>query len=80
MCPTPGIYAVTSIPFVSRTLAIFRRAELGFFGVVVLTLIQTPRLKGFTVFFGLFCKVLKVIVIAGDFVFFTADVRLFFTN
>jgi hypothetical protein len=31
----PGIYAVTSIPEVRRTRATFRRAEFGFFGVVV---------------------------------------------
>jgi hypothetical protein len=31
----PGIYAVTSKPEVNRTLATLRKAELGFFGVVV---------------------------------------------
>ena len=30
----------------NRTRATFRRAELGFFGVLVVTLIQTPRLNG----------------------------------
>jgi hypothetical protein len=34
------------MPFDNRTRAIFRRAELGFLGVVVVTLRQTPRLKG----------------------------------
>jgi hypothetical protein len=34
------------MPFVSRTRATFLRAELGFFGVVVKTFKQTPRLKG----------------------------------
>ena len=29
------VYVVTSMPLVSRTLATFRRAEFGFFGVVV---------------------------------------------
>jgi len=29
-----------------RTLAIFRRAEFGFFGVMVLTWVQTPRFWG----------------------------------
>jgi hypothetical protein len=29
------MYEPTSIPFVSRTRATFRRAEFGFFGVVV---------------------------------------------
>ena len=33
--PTPGMYAVTSIPLVSRTRATLRRAEFGFFGVEV---------------------------------------------
>ena len=40
------MYAVTSNPFVSLTLAIFLNAELGFFGVVVLTTVQTPLLCG----------------------------------
>jgi hypothetical protein len=31
---------------VSRTRAIFRIAELGFFGVLVVTFVQTPRLNG----------------------------------
>ena len=34
--------AVTSSPLVSLTLAIFLRAEFGFFGVVVLTTVHTP--------------------------------------
>jgi hypothetical protein len=36
------MYDVTSYPFVSRTLATFRSAEFGFFGVVVYTRVQTP--------------------------------------
>jgi hypothetical protein len=36
------MYVVTSIPLVSLTLATFRRAEFGFFGVVVYTRMQTP--------------------------------------
>jgi hypothetical protein len=40
------MYAVTSIPFVSRTRAIFRSAEFGFFGVIVRTCVQTPRFCG----------------------------------
>src|SRR3989338_595436 len=46
LCPSPGMYAVTSTLFVSRTRATFRRAELGFFGVCVLTWRQTPRTCG----------------------------------
>src|SRR3954468_8971827 len=34
------------MPFVSRTRATFRRAEFGFFGVVVYTRVQTPRRCG----------------------------------
>src|SRR5256885_15803164 len=44
--PMPGMYAVTSIPVVSRTRATLRRAELGFLGVWVYTRTQTPRLCG----------------------------------
>jgi len=40
------MYDVTSIPFVSLTLATFRKAEFGFFGVVVYTRTQTPRRCG----------------------------------
>src|ERR1700752_937723 len=46
LCPSPGMYAVTVLPFVRRTRAIFRIAEFGFFGVVVVTLTHTPRLNG----------------------------------
>src|SRR6476646_9621119 len=42
----PGMYAVTSIWLVRRTRAILRRAELGFFGVIVRTWRQTPRFWG----------------------------------
>src|SRR3954452_20715712 len=44
--PTPGMYAVTSMPLVSRTRATFRRAEFGFLGVVVYTRVHTPRRCG----------------------------------
>src|SRR2546425_7813970 len=44
--PSPGMYAVTSIPFVSRTRATLRSAEFGFLGVVVYTRVQTPRFCG----------------------------------
>src|ERR671938_601608 len=37
---------MTSKPFVSRTLATLRRAEFGFFGVVVYTRVHTPRFCG----------------------------------
>src|SRR5438445_6654604 len=46
LCPMPGMYAVTSMPFERRTRAILRRAEFGFFGVIVRTTVQTPRFCG----------------------------------
>lgn len=61
------MYAVTSIPFVNRTRATFRSAELGFFGVVVYTLVQTP------LFCGLFWR-------AGDLLFHKTFSRLFRIN
>jgi hypothetical protein len=42
----PGIYAVTSVPWESRTRATLRSAEFGFLGVTVITLVQTPRFWG----------------------------------
>src|SRR3989344_4074374 len=42
------MYAVTSVLFERRTRATFLNAELGFLGVMVLTIVTTPRLKGFT--------------------------------
>jgi len=42
----PGMYALTSNPLVSLTRATFRRAEFGFFGVIVHTRVQVPRLCG----------------------------------
>src|SRR5690554_5412863 len=46
LCFSPGMYAVTSWPPERRTRAILRRAEFGFFGVWVLTAVQTPRRWG----------------------------------
>src|SRR5262249_7521429 len=46
LCPSPGMYAVTSMPLESRTRATLRSAELGFLGVMVLTCRQTPRFCG----------------------------------
>src|ERR1700752_2349015 len=39
------------MPLVSRTRATLRRAEFGFFGVVVYTRVQTPRRCGAATFF-----------------------------
>src|SRR5436190_13515283 len=40
------MYAVTSMPLDSRMRATLRRAEFGFFGVMVLTTVHTPRFCG----------------------------------
>jgi hypothetical protein len=40
------MYAVTSMPVVSRTLATFRNAEFGFLGVDVYTRVHTPLFWG----------------------------------
>src|SRR6476661_8916244 len=48
------MYAVTSVPLERRTRAIFRRAEFGFFGVIVLTCKQTPRFCGHPCMAGCF--------------------------
>jgi hypothetical protein len=37
---------MTSYPLVSRTFATLRSAEFGFFGVRVMTCVQTPRRNG----------------------------------
>lgn len=71
----PGMYAVTSMPLERRTRAIFRRAEFGFFGVVVVTLTHTPRLNGAGYSTGRFFFVLKPNAKAGDFVFARAMER-----
>ena len=42
LCPSPGIYAFTSLPLVKRTRATLRIAEFGFLGVVVYTRVHTP--------------------------------------
>src|SRR4030095_17028307 len=44
--PSPGMYAVTSMPLDRRTRATLRRAEFGFLGVVVYTRVHTPRRWG----------------------------------
>ena len=61
------MYADTSIPLVNLTRATFRKAELGFLGVCVLTWIQTPRFCGDPESLDpLFFMVLKVNLRAGD--------------
>src|SRR5207248_7559838 len=46
LCPSPGMYAVTSILLVRRTRATLRRAEFGFLGVMILTCKHTPFFCG----------------------------------
>jgi len=65
------------MPFVKRTLAIFRRAEFGFLGVVVETFVQTPRLKGLEKNTGLFFRTLNPRVKATV-LSFGWDLTLFF--
>jgi hypothetical protein len=65
---------------VSFTLAIFRKAEFGFFGVVVLTFKQTPRLKGPSDWVGRFFNVLKTCLKAGDLLFLPVEVLAFLFN
>src|SRR3989304_5793653 len=49
----PGMDAVTSMPLTSLTRATLRRAEFGFFGVVVYTRVHTPRFWGLALRAGL---------------------------
>ena len=42
MYPIPGIRAVTRVLLVNRTFAIWRRAEFGFLGVMVVTRVIVP--------------------------------------
>src|SRR3954468_8100066 len=51
LCPSPGMYVVTSMPPEMRTRATLRSAEFGFLGVVVYTRVQTPRRCGAATFF-----------------------------
>jgi len=55
-------------------------AELGFFGVFVVTLMQTPRLNGAGKKLGRFSMLLKVRVRATDFDFLLKLLRLFFVS
>ena len=68
--PSPGMYAITSISFVSLTLAIFLKAELGFLGVSVLTTRHTPLFWGADWFNTFLCNVLTPFWRAGAVDFF----------
>ncbi len=68
------------MPFVRRTRAIFLMAEFGFFGVLVVTLTHTPRLKGAGKKTGLFSMELNVRVKATDFDFRLNDFLLLFVS
>ena len=75
------MYAVTSIPFVRRTLATLRSAELGFFGVCVRTWVQTPRFCGDPESrLPLFLNELNENLSAGALSFFRLAFRPFRTN
>jgi hypothetical protein len=59
------------MPLVNRTRAIFLIAEFGFLGVLVVTFVHTPRLKGENDETGRFFRLLNVRVKATAF-----DLRL----
>src|SRR3989344_5922648 len=80
LCPSPGIYAVTSPPLVRRTRATLRNAEFGFFGVTVVTFIQTPRLNGDECILGRFLIVLKEYAKTGALFFLPMRLRGFLIN
>src|SRR5512142_1809793 len=68
--------AVTSIPFVKRTRAILRSAEFGFLGVIVRTIVHTPRFCGEpSPRISRFRLVLSVNRSAGALVFFDCCLR-----
>src|SRR3989344_8976244 len=68
------------MPLVRRTRAIFRIAELGFLGVLVVTLVATPRLKGELKETGLFFRVLKPLVKATALVLRVSFFLFFLTS
>ena len=55
--------------FDNLTLATFLKAELGFFGVMVLTTVQTPRFNGLLSLVYFLFNELKLILRATDFDF-----------
>lgn len=68
------------MPLVKRKRAIFRKAEFGFLGVMVLTLKATPRLNGEGCRTGRFLMLLKLKLKAGDLVFAFAFFLGFFIS
>ena len=78
--PIPGIYAVTSMPFVRRTLATFLRAEFGFLGVTVLTDVHTPLFCGDFVSVGTLLREFIPLKSAGAVDFLTVFLRPSLTN
>jgi len=68
------------MPLLRRTLAILRRAELGFLGVAVLTDVQTPRFCGLDASDCLRFNVLSDFCSAGAVDFFTFVCLPFLTN
>src|SRR5947209_1156426 len=75
------MYAVTSMPLVSRTRATFRSAEFGFFGVTVRTWVQTPRFWGEPMSRRvLLVSALYITPSAGALLFFRAALRPLRTN
>jgi len=68
------------MPLVNLTRANLRKAEFGFLGVMVATLIATPRLNGEKLLIGRFFLLLNPKAKAGDLVFTLAVLRPFFNS
>jgi hypothetical protein len=71
---------MTSVPFTNLTFAIFRKAEFGFFGGIVVTLRQIPLLKGDIKGVFLFFKLFHVPNNAGDLLLFEGFLLGFFIS
>src|SRR3989338_2399406 len=80
LCPSPGMYAVISLPLVRRTRAIFRIAEFGLRGVLVVTRVHTPRLNGELYAFGRFFTLSKPTASAPTRDFVIGLLRAFLVN
>ena len=63
------------MPLVKRTRAILRKAEFGFLGVMVFTVMHTPRLNGEGLKLGRLVSTLKVLRKAGPLALALMDFR-----
>gem|GEM_PF-3107479 len=76
------MYAFTSYPFVSLTFATFLKAELGFFGVIVVTFVHTHLFIGFHFLGELKTHLIEFFVTckAGALLFLVLSLLFFLTN